>query len=181
MGLDEPDGDDGSDHDGESDRDVVTFRPDRRRLLLLAPGTFLAAYGALTLAHEMIHGGWAGPVPLRLAVTALLVVLRVGNAWLFRYRHRWLVRTSGAGLEVTVQGGEVIWISWQAIAAIRAARRWGRNRLEIRLTREALLPEMDNPWNWMKLAGPSGLVVPLVPLEPGLIELGRELDRRMRS
>ncbi len=169
MGLDEP------------DAEVVAFRPDRRRLLVLAPVTFLAGYGGLTLVHELIHGGFAGSVGTRLALAALLVLLRVGNAWLLWYRHRWLIRTSAAGLDVVLRSGEEIRIPWTAMDAVRVAGRWGGSRLEITLTREALLPHMDEPWQWMRLTGPGGLVVPLVPLVPGVVELGTELDRRMRG
>jgi len=161
--------------------DVVAFRPDRRRLLMLAPGTFLLGYGALTLAYEAVHGGSPGSVQVRLAVATLLVVLRLGNAWLFRYRHSWLVRTSRAGLDVTLRGGQKMRIPWPAIDTVRAAGIGGGDRLEIILTREALLSQMNDPWNWLRVAGPGGLVVPLVPLVPGVLRLGTELNRRMRD
>ena len=163
----------------EPEVDVVTFRPNRRRLLLLAPVTFLGGYGALTLVHELLHHGRAGGVEVRLVIAALLTVLQVGNSWLFRYRYPWLVRTSPAGLEVVPRSGGRMRIPWESIAAVRLAGRWGGNRLEIILTREALIPEMDDPWTWLRLTGPGGLVVPLVPLVPGVMELGTELNRRM--
>lgn len=68
--------------------DVVVFRPDRRRLLILTPFLFLMVFGGLTLVQQWLHTDFLRPVGDRLAASAAFTAMNQATFWFTYYRRR---------------------------------------------------------------------------------------------
>jgi hypothetical protein len=164
--------------------DVVVFRPDRRRLLILTPFLFLMVFGGLTLVQQWLHTDYLRPTGDRLAASAAFTAMNQATFWFNYYRRRWLIRVSSLGLDLALYTGEQVHVPWSDVKSVRIQHRAGVSWFEVGCYSDDLVGRTTAGWRRVSVLerrtrGPGRVGVQLGPLRPGFFRLGLELAHRL--